>query len=192
MFGWLQEGKVHAGRVNISDAKLTSTSDWRKNVYIREFALNTPRSNHRRFYYDVRNEKRGRKFYYHHTPTPAKGVFDRHEINTKPVAVARAGLTFGFKVDFSDLEAPELGLLVYALQLEDDWFHKLGYGKPLGFGTVKVTIEEIALLPPNRYENWDINYTPLDKLSAEAMGIEGILALPSPDIKARWQVMSGG
>jgi CRISPR-associated protein (TIGR03986 family) len=49
---------------------------------------------------------------------------------------------FHFTVDFTNLTAYELGLLCYTLELEDNLFHHIGMGKPLGLGTVKIEIDK--------------------------------------------------
>lgn len=56
-----------------------------------------------------------------------------------------AGNEFVFTVDFDNLSQLELGALLWSLSLEDDWAHRLGYAKPLGFGEVKNAIEQVEL-----------------------------------------------
>jgi CRISPR-associated protein (TIGR03986 family) len=48
---------------------------------------------------------------------------------------------FRFSVDFENLTQEELALLVWSLELEDGMYHRLGMGKPLGLGTVKIKIQ---------------------------------------------------
>jgi len=85
---------------------------------------------------------RGRKFYYHH---PSKGWAaykcpnpEEHRKHLSEVRPLKPGNSFKFWVHFRNLSKAELGLLLYSLVLEDNLRHKLGLGKPLGFGTVKV------------------------------------------------------
>lgn len=52
---------------------------------------------------------------------------------------------FEFSVDFDNLSRLELGALLWSLELENDWAHRLGYAKPLGFGSVNNTIVEVQL-----------------------------------------------
>ena len=96
---------------------------------------------------------RGRKFYWHYP-----------DANSGPDAYAREGGvrdklnstvellkhgTFSFAVDFDNLTAFELGLLLYALDLDgpdSEMCHKLGMGKPLGLGSVKITIDHLQLI----------------------------------------------
>src|SRR5438445_11696919 len=43
---------------------------------------------------------------------------------------------FHFRVDFTGLEADEFDALLLAIALEKEMRHKIGYGKPLGLGSV--------------------------------------------------------
>jgi len=51
------------------------------------------------------------------------------------------GTTFTFRIHVRDLDEVELGALVWLLQLPGDCFHRLGLGKPLGFGSVRLEID---------------------------------------------------
>lgn len=48
---------------------------------------------------------------------------------------------FRFTLDVRDLDQYELGALIWLLSLPDNHFHRLGLGKPLGFGSVRLDIE---------------------------------------------------
>lgn len=54
-------------------------------------------------------------------------------------------------IRFRNLHDDELGLLLWALQLEEGCYQSLGMGKPYGFGRVKVTIDELAELKPSEF-----------------------------------------
>lgn len=185
-FGWLDKGNVHLGRVHISDAKPQSPG-WseQSTEYIEWQALSAPKPRHHPFY-DSGGRVYGRKFYYHHDPSKPQQKITKtkqHDGQDR-LAIAKANQTFSFTVDFADLTGPELGLLLYALQLENDWFHKIGKAKPLGFGTVKITINTINLLPPNRYEDWDARPTPLESLPLSAVGMRQSLTSLAADADA--------
>lgn len=91
----------------------------------------------------------GRKFYLHQREhggqpsweAPPDPQRDRMRSQVTPL---RKGLAFYFHVDFDNLTAEELGLLCYALRPSDDFLHKLGMGKPLGLGSVR--IDPLAIL----------------------------------------------
>jgi hypothetical protein len=57
-----------------------------------------------------------------------------------------------FTVWFHNLAEVELGALLWALELEGEgWEHRLGLGKPLGMGAVRITVAGIDWLAPDRY-----------------------------------------
>jgi len=95
----------------------------------------------------------GRKFYIHHHgwkdvdagkhPTTKEPI--KKTVNNCTVEPLGIGNSFIFEICFENLHRYELGLLIYALQLEKGLAHKLGMGKALGFGSVDITVENIAL-----------------------------------------------
>lgn len=52
----------------------------------------------------------------------------------------RPGAAFEFTVDVTNLGDIEFGALLWLLQLPADHHHRLGYGKPLGFGSVQLDL----------------------------------------------------
>ncbi len=94
----------------------------------------------------------GRKFYLH-TQNPAAATrpddprwtmhrenvdsrrYDKMRVRVRPIL---AGEAFEFRVRFDNLNRFELGMLLHALHPSDGFHHKLGLGKPLGLGTVKI------------------------------------------------------
>jgi CRISPR-associated protein (TIGR03986 family) len=149
MFGWLNRGDVFAGRVHISDAR--PEGDWKygQSEYIAPHALSSPKPHHGTFY-QKEGKPRGRKFYYHQ-----QGESHIQRQGQTSIIPAPAGAVFRFDVDFADLDAAELGLLIYTLELEPELYHKIGKAKPLGLGTADITIEPLWLYPPNRCEVFD-------------------------------------
>lgn len=101
----------------------------------------------------IPQEVPGRKFYVHHQgwkkvlngTNPATGEPIKPDEKNRTVEALAAGSTFTFRVFFQNLEDWELGLLLYSLELEPGLAHKLGMGKPLGFGSVQVQVQEIHL-----------------------------------------------
>ena len=51
----------------------------------------------------------------------------------------KEGTKFSGKIYFNNLEEDELGLLIWALKLEDNCYQSIGLAKPYGFGRVKVS-----------------------------------------------------
>lgn len=98
---------------------------------------------------------RGRKVYPHHTALPAgywsvsgSGVIPeyrrpedkRDDQNRSIGGWLRPGATFEFDCWVSDLSDVELGALGWLLSLPEQHHHRLGGGKPLGFGSVRLEI----------------------------------------------------
>lgn len=63
---------------------------------------------------------------------------DRHANLKNAVRPIKAGTAFWFHVDFDNLSEAELSLLLFCLRPAGDFYHKLGMGKPLGLGTVRI------------------------------------------------------
>lgn len=107
-----------------------------------------------------KHEIQGRKVYLHHK--------DGQEDNWKQwqtkketenlkqkswVKPLKKNHDFYFHIDFYNLSSLELGLLLYALEPDNDFHHKLGMGKSLGFGTVKNQVQGIFFIDrQKRYE----------------------------------------
>jgi CRISPR-associated protein (TIGR03986 family) len=90
---------------------------------------------------------RGQKFYWH------KGAVKLEDIQeNQPVSVSdkqhtqiqplRAGVKFQFRVNFENLSTVELGALLWVLELatKDTYRLKIGMGKPLGMGAIRLSV----------------------------------------------------
>lgn len=102
------------------------------------------------------NMLRGRKVYRHHgnsfnlTESKAHPPNNRSDQNRTIVGAHPPQTRYSFKISFENLEKVELGALLWTLQLIDDssnaqGYHRIGYGKPLGFGSVKITIKSLSI-----------------------------------------------
>lgn len=148
MFGMVQKrGNDHIlGRVRFQDAVCSDPVD-HEPIYT--IILSTPKAYHRPFYLDSHGDLAGRKYYFHHkSPVedvggwlPPKGTAQNQYI--EPVG---AESVFRFATDFDGLSEHELQLLLYALALEDGVCHKLGYGKPAGLGSVKISLTKLEIM----------------------------------------------
>ncbi len=104
-----------------------------------------------------RHHPQGRKFYLHQkkegNPWRTKRPKERckQKVEITPV---KDGAVFYFHIDFDNLSDFELGLLLYSLSPSNDFHHKLGMGKPIGLGTVK--IEPVGLFTINRKERYSV------------------------------------
>lgn len=148
MFGTIQGSDVLKGKVFFNDAVATKVYE---HDPIYTVTLMGPKPRHQPFYLDTsRQYIAGRKFYFHHITgikTLSRGTDYNQYI--KPLD---AGSTFDFSVKFTNLEEKELKTLLYALVLEPDMRHKLGYAKPGGLGSVRIVLTKISLIDyVNRY-----------------------------------------
>jgi len=84
----------------------------------------------------------GRKFYLHHRPSekePWKTADDGKDLSQKMrVRPVRENTVFYFHCNFDNLSGLELGALLYALRPAPEFRHKLGLGKPIGLGRVRI------------------------------------------------------
>ncbi|MFF3409370.1 TIGR03986 family CRISPR-associated RAMP protein [Streptomyces sp. NPDC002742] len=105
---------------------------------------------------------RGRKAYWHHAALP-DGYWDnpapgghtpeyrrpdgedknpvRDDQNRSVLGWIRPGTRFRLTLDVDNLTDTELGALTWLLTLPEQHFHRLGHGKPLGFGSVRLDID---------------------------------------------------
>ena len=142
MFGMMSRshGDLSKGNVTISDAIIEGKPDFHPMVIIP--ALMTPKPRHDAFY--LSGERiAGRKFFFHHP----QGIKTDERITkfNKRIQPLDRGSRLLFEVSFSNLEDEELSLLLYSIALEPNMCHKIGMGKPVGLGSIKIRIEEIVL-----------------------------------------------
>ncbi len=169
VFGWVRESAedigqeaptAYAGRVRFSHGALIHSAGELPETPLA--ILSTPKPTTTPFYlldkngrpdptvtYDTAGARlRGRKFYRHQGKAKPE-EYQRDEKSDQNRTVRGAlepGATFTFTVDFENLAPLELGALLYTLELEEGMFHRLGYAKPLGFGSVKVTVESVQTI----------------------------------------------
>jgi CRISPR-associated protein (TIGR03986 family) len=105
---------------------------------------------------DAHHLPKGRKFYPHHAVPPE--LFgtggapwcshkedgddgDKQRMNVGPV---KEGAQFRFRIQFENVSAEDLGLLIGALRPAPQVRYKLGLGRPLGLGTVRLDPSRVA------------------------------------------------
>lgn len=99
------------------------------------------------------------------------------KLNNQKVRVAPlpAGSTFHFSIDFHNLSQPELESLCASLRPHADFEHKIGMGKPIGLGSVKVETVGLHLVDRRqRYAQRDFSVAP----RYHAQWIDGCPQLP--------------
>ncbi len=67
---------------------------------------------------------------------------ERNDQNRSMKNWVKEGVEFKFEIDVMNLSEVELGALLYLLNLPEFHFHRLGGGKPLGFGSVRLDVIE--------------------------------------------------
>jgi hypothetical protein len=87
---------------------------------------------------------RGHKLYWHKDSVNLQDMAEAQEpdwfTDTQHTQIrpVNQGVTFHFKIHFENLRDYELGALLWVLDLPDGYCHKVGMGKPLGLGSVKI------------------------------------------------------
>jgi len=125
-------------------------------------------------HYDTRplSSIRGHKLYWHKDTPEYKTSGYISSIDTKLCPMS-PNKTFRCRIRFENLSKVELGVLLFALDLPDGCCHKIGMGKPLGLGSVRVTPRLFISKRIDRYRNlfaeWD---PPLADSSEHGAGIQ--------------------
>ncbi len=160
LFGMI--GKESTGsRVRFSDAVMEQKPAKSQKVILKE--LSSPKPSYLPFYLRAKDGKydadisydnnaytlRGRKFYWHNTAKEAylEPNGERTERNAS-VELVSARQKFSFSVYYDHLSETELENLIWVLTLgENDQSgnqcHKIGHGKPIGLGSVKIIVRSV-------------------------------------------------
>lgn len=97
---------------------------------------------------------RGHKMYWHKNAVSKQNNpfswMEDSEINkssshSDPINPIKVGTSFAGTIRFYDLSIEELGGLLFVLDLPPHMAHKLGMGKPLGLGSVRINIDKITV-----------------------------------------------
>ena len=106
---------------------------------------------------DKKFQVRGRKFYLHHAAaftgaTPWRSGETENAAQKVSIRPVDRGAAFQFHLDFDNISPEELNLLLYSLRPSPAFRHKLGLGKPLGLGSVRIDIDGLyAIQRAERY-----------------------------------------
>ncbi len=153
MFGMLKERSagVFLGKVTIGDA-----STYAEKVYLYDpiytRPLMEPKPHHASFYLDEdQRHIAGRKYYFHHSPDQGplieKGlVYMAGKPANRHIQPLSYDTQFHGRIDFTNLEVDELAALLLAVTLEEGMRHKIGYGKPLGLGSIYLFPTQLTLV----------------------------------------------
>ncbi|MGH8610640.1 MAG: RAMP superfamily CRISPR-associated protein, partial [Gammaproteobacteria bacterium] len=144
---------------------------------------------------DPKSGPRGRKFYFHHDPNNPQITKGQHNRNARVQERLQAGAILHATVDFQGLTEGELKALLYALELDlsreerdgqkiaiRTLAHKIGMAKPLGLGSVAITITGGYIQRgATRYQSWTSS-APVDLQTMIAELKRGAPA-PSPEFR---------
>jgi len=170
MFGMQHKKNSFMGKVFCGEGKWHGEGQ-PKILQQQRVLLANPKARHTAFYTTSKNVRK----IYHHNPACKDGPqLDHNQQRENMVAYLHpiaADETFIFRVDFSNLEEDEFALLLYCLTLEKnitlmangrehtgDLYHKLGMGKPIGMGSVKIDITKLTIQAQEsifRYRTWE-------------------------------------
>lgn len=160
MFGYLSGEVLFGGKVSFETGRIEG--EYRTERLILE-PFGSPAPRHKPFYGTTESdfrEPRGRKFYYHRI-AGARTMKQKTDFN-KTVEAIHPGAVFVFSVPYQNLSEAELALLIFALELEGPMRHKLGMGKGVGLGSVRIRITGWKKYnTTERYRQWGEGTTEL-------------------------------
>ncbi|AKB67860.1 TIGR03986 family type III CRISPR-associated RAMP protein [Methanosarcina mazei] len=103
---------------------------------------------------------RGNKFYWHKSgrnwEQDRNSIAKNKNILTK-IKPVKPNTKFKFKIRYENLTENELGALLFVLRLPEGCAHKIGMGKPLGLGSVKITPKLYSSKRSKRYSTLFVN-----------------------------------
>lgn len=154
MIGKECEPSAIASRLRFTDAVLCGNA---KLAYKTLKELASPHISSVEFYSTAPNMKKmwnydtrgvslnGRKYYFHHC---GDCTTDEKTGRNLTAELIEKGAKFSFDIFFDSLTEKELSRLVWTLAIGENkpdghQMHKLGHGKPLGLGSVKITVDSV-------------------------------------------------
>ena len=160
LFGMAAETESMGSKIRISDAFLLSNSSSYELKYEILKPLSSPKYSHLPFYIEISEKNknpvwsydnydiRGRKYYWHsdsfEADTEASNLNATMQL-LKPIKGKQA--EFGFDIFFDGITREQLDELIWSLTLgentaDSSLCYKIGHGKPLGLGSVKITVNK--------------------------------------------------
>jgi hypothetical protein len=147
---------VYAGSVSVSDAHVCGEYELSKErIALKE--LSSPKPERHNAFYAAAGKLKGRKFYYHRAVLDLASITEANPTHRNTRVQPLLQGTFAFCVDYWNLAPEELGVLLSAIVLPEGLFHKLGMGKPLGLGSVRLALDAATPVteadPARRYRS---------------------------------------
>ena len=150
------------GRIRVTDAICLSEKVKVNSVTLKE--LSSPKLSYMPFYakdmqdperrplsFDEEGvEIRGRKFYWHNTSSDYHSPLKTDRNSTMELIGENEPVTFGFDIYFDRITKKQLEELKWVITLGENspdgsLCHKVGHGKPLGLGSVKMVIDSMEI-----------------------------------------------
>lgn len=163
--------KTFAGRVFFEDALLANP---KSNPQMEEQTpqiLSTPKPTSFQQYLVQNNDEvrqlnhynsnaiiRGYKFYWHKKSGKKWVETEKHGTQYTTIKPVKEKTKFSGRIRFENLSNEELGALLFAIDLPEGCCHKLGMGKPLGLGSVKIKPEVYISNRDKRYRDFFAEY----------------------------------
>lgn len=167
LFGNASDGIATSSSVRFSDATAVGKPAYEKATLK---ILSSPHISALEFYFMLENQKqfneinkwdyntenlnmRGRKFYFHipeaKTNDKIYSTNEKTKMNST-MELVKPGAEFSFKVYFNGITKEQLKDLLWSLTLgdnnsNDNYAHKIGHGKPLGLGSVKIKADKVFI-----------------------------------------------
>ena len=215
VFGMVGEDEALGSRIRFMDAVCENLSAGTQTVTLQE--LSSPRPSYLPFYlkekgrkqgtegtamgYDhPNNELRGRKFYWHFKNPKLKASVKANKLNaTVEVLGGDTAEHFSFKVYFDGITMEELAALVYSLNFNENekegkLCHKIGHGKPLGLGSVKIVVDDIRqriYTPEKEYKLNNITDSVFQKVSEWAIKVENNISVQALKEMVKYDAVEG-
>jgi CRISPR-associated protein (TIGR03986 family) len=118
--------------------------------YLDEKTAIKPSRDGKHGYNETNAKMRGRKIYRHHKSFDENeatvGEDQKSKQNRTIEGIYQQGSIWTFAIEFENLQPVELGALLWTLELHEgdpQGYHRIGYGKPLGFGSVQIDVREL-------------------------------------------------
>jgi hypothetical protein len=178
MFGFIKDDDQISGRLFFEDALCqTPLKDIKYKLAIPKI-LNSPKPTTFQHYIEQLHGKdtaikdltnwgssegkiRGYKMYWHRNTSKStkqtwilrEDTSKLNKVETPPIKAIESQVTFFSRIRFENLSDKELGLLLLVLDLPTGCKHKLGLGKPLGLGSLSISLNKICKFSSDRYNS---------------------------------------
>lgn len=158
LFGMAKNGEAVGSRIRITDAVAEQVVPIGRRETLKE--LSSPKPSYLPFYLDNRSGEedtwsydsdsvslKGRKFYWHSTEKEGYLAREKNERNASMELLGKEEMEFSFYVYYDNITEQELRQLIWVLTFGENKntsnkCYKIGHGKPIGLGSVKIVINK--------------------------------------------------